>query len=92
MIESANRKVSALLSSTDNCSAKDNRSGQPLCSSYMKFTPEQKAQVARYTLGIFQAVGLDLKESTVRTLKTKYTEELRKRKPTEPLPIKVLLD
>ncbi len=36
--------------------------------------------------------GIDLKESTVRTWKTKYTEELRKRKPTEPLPIKVLPD
>ena len=36
--------------------------------------------------------GVDLKESTVRTWKTKYTEGLRKRKPTEPLPIKALPD
>ena len=36
--------------------------------------------------------GVDLKESTIRTWKTKYTEELRKRKPTEPLPFKELPD
>ena len=67
----------------------------------MKFTPEQKAQVARYALesGNKRAIvkyskqwGVDLKESTVRTWKTKYTEGLRKRKPTEPLPIKALPD
>ena len=68
---------------------------------YMKFTPEQKAQVARYALEsrnkraivkYSKQWGVDLKESTVRTWKTKYTEGLRKRKPTEPLPIKALPD
>ena len=67
----------------------------------MKFTPEQKAQVARYALesGNKRAIVkyskqwcVDLKESTVRTWKTEYTERLRKRKPTEPLPIKALPD
>ena len=65
----------------------------------MKFSPEQKAQVARYAMesGNKRAIvryskqwGVDLKESTVRTWKSKYNEELRKRKPTEPLPIKAL--
>ena len=67
----------------------------------MKFTPEQKAQVARYALesGNKRVIvkyskqwGVDVKESTVGTWKTKYTEGLRKRKPTEPLPIKALPD
>ena len=49
-IDSANRKVSALLASTGTSNAKDDRSRQRLCGSYMKFTPEQKAQVARYAL------------------------------------------
>ena len=100
-IDSANRKVSALLASTGSSSAKDDGSGQRSRSSYMKFTPEQKAQVARYALesGNKRAIvkyskqwGVDLKKSTVRTWKTKYTEGLRKRKPTEPLPIKALPD
>ena len=100
-IDSANRKVSALLASTGSSSAKDDGSGQRSRGSYMKFTPEQKAQVARYALesGNKRAIvkyskqwGVDLKESTVRTWKTKYTEGLRKRKPTEPLPIKALPD
>ena len=100
-IKCANRKVSALLASTGSSSAKEVGSGQRLCGSYMKFTPEHKAQVAKYALesGNKQAIvryskqwGIDLKESTVRTWKTKYTEGLRKRKPTEPLPIKVLPD
>ena len=98
-IDSAKRKVSALLASTGSSSAKDDGSGQRSRRSYMKFTPEQKAQVARYALesGNKRAIvkyskqwGVDLKESTVRTWKTKYTECLRKRKPTEPLPIKAL--
>ena len=96
-IDSANRKVSTLLASTGTSSVKDDGSEQRSRSSYMKFTPEQKAQVARYALesGNKRAImkyskqwSVDLKESTVRTLKTKYTEELRKRKPTQPLPIK----
>ena len=87
--------MSALLASTGTSSAKDDGSGQRSCGSYMKFTPEEKAQVARYALesGSKRAIvkyskqwGVDLKESTVRTWKTKYTEGLRKRKPTEPLP------
>ena len=49
-IENANKKVSALLASTSSSSMKDDRSGQRSCGSYMKFTPEQKAQVARYML------------------------------------------
>ena len=49
-IDSANRKVSALLASTGTSSAKDDGSGQRSRGSYMKFTPEQKAQVARYAL------------------------------------------
>ena len=49
-IESANRKVSALLSSTGSSSTKDYESRQRSRGSYIKFTPEQKAQVARYTL------------------------------------------
>ena len=94
MIDSANRKVSAPLASTGSSSTKDD-------GSYMKFTSEQKAQVARYALesgnkrGIVKYSkqwGVDLKESTVRTWKTKHTEGLRKRKPTEPLPIKALPD
>ena len=68
MIESANRKVSALLASTGSSSVKEVGSGQRLRGSYMKFT------------------------RTVRTWKTKYTEELRKRKSTEPLPIKAMPD
>ena len=85
-IDSANRKVSALLASTGSSSAKDDGSGQRSRGSYMKFTPEQKAQVARYALesGNKRAIvkyskqwGVDLKESTVRTWKTKYTEGLR---------------
>ena len=100
-IDSANRKVSALLASTGSSSAKDDGSGQRSRGSYMKFIPEQKAQVARYTLEsrnkraivkYSKQWGVDLKESTVRTCKTKYTEGLRKRKPTEPLPIKTLPD
>ena len=100
-IDSANRKVSALLASTGSSSAKDDGSGQRSRGSYMKFTPELKAQVARYALksGNKRAIvkyskqwGVDLKESTVRTWKTKYTEGSRKRKPTEPLPIKALPD
>ena len=80
---------------------KDDGSGQRSRGSYMKFTSEQKAQVARYALesGNKRAIvkyskqwGVDLKESTVRTWKTKYTEGLRKRKPTERLPIKALPD
>ena len=64
----------------------------------MKFTPEQKAHFARYALEsenkraimkYSKRWGVDLKESTVRTWKTKYTEGLRKRKP---LPIKALPD
>ena len=67
----------------------------------MKFTPEKKAQVTRYALesGNKQAIvryskqwGINLKESTVRTWKTKYTEGLQKRKLMEPLPIKALPD
>ena len=97
-IESANKKVSALLAS-DSC-PKDDGSG-PSRGPYMKFSPEQKAQVARYAMesGNKQAIvryskqwGVDLKESTVRTWKSKYEEEQRKRKPTEPLPIKALLN
>ena len=49
-IKSANRKVSGLLASTSSSSAKDDGSGQPSCGSYMKFTPEQKAQAAIYAL------------------------------------------
>ena len=94
-IESANRKVSALLSSDSN--TKDDGSG-PSRGPYMKFS-EQKAQVARYAMesGNKQAIwryskewGVDLKESTVRSWKSKYEDEVRKRKPTEPLPIKAL--
>ena len=44
-IESANRKVSALLAF--DSSAKDDGS-RPLCGPYMKFLPGQKAQVARH--------------------------------------------
>ena len=100
-IDSANRKVSALLASTGTSSAKDDGSGQRSRGSYMKFTPEQKAQVARYALesGNKRAIvkyskqwGVDLKESTVRTWKAKYTKGLWKRKTTEPLPIKALPD
>ena len=47
-IESANRKVSALLAS--DSSTKDH-SSSPSHGPYMKFSPEQKAQVARYTMG-----------------------------------------
>ena len=65
----------------------------------MKFISEQKAHVARYVLesGIKRAIvryfrqwGVDLKESTIRTWKTKYMEGLWKRKPTEPLLIQAL--
>ena len=49
-IDSANRKVSALLASTGSSSTKDDGSGQRSRGSYMKFTSEQKAQVARYAL------------------------------------------
>ena len=95
-IESANKKVSAFLAS--DSSAKDDSSG-PSRGPYMKFSPEQKAQVARYAMesGNKRAIiryskqwGVDLKESTVRTWKSKYEEELRKRKPTELPPIKAL--
>ena len=66
------RYVSALLAS--NTSVKDDGSGPSRCL-YMKFSPEQKAQVARYEMesGNKQAIvwyskqwGDDLKESTVR--------------------------
>ena len=79
-IESTNRKVSALLAS--NSSTKDNGSG-PLRCLYMKFSPEQKAQVARYAMesGNKRAIvryskqwGGDLKESTVRMWKAKFKE------------------
>ena len=49
-IDSANRKVSTLRASTGSSSTKDDGSGQRSRGSYMKFTPEQKAQVARYAL------------------------------------------
>ena len=96
-IVSANRKASALLAS--DSSTKDNGSG-PSRGLYMKFLPEQKAQVARYAMESGNKRALwryskewgegDLKESTVRSWKSKYKDELRKRKPTEPLPIKAL--
>ena len=95
-IESANKKVSTLLAS--DSSTKDDGSG-PSRGPYMKFSLEQKAQVTRYTMesGNKRAVlryskqcSVDLKESTVRTWKSKHAEELRKRKPTEALPIKAL--
>ena len=91
-IDSAKRKVSALLASTSSSSAKDGGSGQHSHSSHMNFTPEQKIQVARYALesgnksAIVDILRSDgLKESTVRTWKTKNTKGLRKTKPTEPL-------
>jgi transposase-like protein len=65
----------------------------------MRFSPEQKAQVARYAVesGNKRAIirysklwGVDLKESTVRTWKAKYGEELRKRKGIDPTTIKEL--
>ena len=99
MIESANRKVSALLTSTGSSSMKDDGSRQCSHGSYMKFTPEQKAQIATYTLEsgkepvivrYSKQCGIVLKESTVRMWKMKYMEGLRKRKLTKPLPIKVL--
>ena len=100
-IDSANRKVSALLASTGTSSAKDDGSGRHSHCSYMKFSSEQKAQVARYALEsrnkrvivkCSKQWGGDLKESTVRRWKMKYTEGLRKRKPTELLPIRALPD
>ena len=75
-IDSANRKVSALLASTGSSSTKDEGSWQRSRGSYMKFTPEQNAQVARYALEsenkraimkYSKQWGVDLKESTVRT-------------------------
>ena len=88
-IDSANRKVSALLASTGSSSAKDEGSRQRLRGSYMKFTSEQKAHFARYALEsenkraimkYSKQWGVDLKESTVRTWKTtSYTEGLRGR-------------
>ena len=98
MINSANGKVSVLLASTGSSSAKDKGSRQRSRDSYMKFTPEQKAHFARYALEsenkraimkYSKQWGVDLKESTVRTWKMKYTEGLRKRKR---LPIKALPD
>ena len=80
--------MSALLASTVSSSAKDDRS-----------IPKQKGQVARYVLEsgnkraimrYFKQWGIDLKESTVKTWKTKYMEGLRKTKPTEPLLVKAL--
>ena len=59
----------------------------PSRSPYMKFSPEQKAQVARYVmesgnkrmiLRYSRQWSVDLKESTIRMWKSKYTEELRK--------------
>ena len=100
-IDSANRKVSVLLASTGTSSVKDDGSGRRSHCSYMKFTPEQKAQVARYALesGNKRAIvkcskqwGGDLKERTVKRWMMKYMKGLRKRKPTELLPIKALPD
>ena len=94
-IESSSKKVSVL---TSYSSAKDDSSG-PSHGPYMKFLTKQKAQVARYVIesGNKWAIvryskqwGVDLKESNIRMWKSKYQEELRKRKPTEALPIKAL--
>ena len=73
MIESANRKVSALLTSTGSSSMKDDGSRQSSHGSYMKFTPEQTAQIATYALEsgkepvivrYSKQCGIVLKEST----------------------------
>lgn len=48
VIESANRKVSALLAS--DSSAKDDGSGPCVARPYLKFTPEQKALVIEYSM------------------------------------------
>ena len=66
---------------------------------YMRFSPEQKIQVARYAvesgnkrkiIRYSKLWGVDLKESTVRTWKAEYGEELRKRKGIDPTTIKEL--
>ena len=44
-IDNANRKVSALLTSTGTSSAKDNGSGQPSCSSYMKLSLSRRLRL-----------------------------------------------
>ena len=71
-IVSANKKVSALL---DSSSSKEDSFGSSR-GPYMRFSPEQKAQVARYAVesGNKRAIirysklwGVDLKESTVIT-------------------------
>ena len=94
-IESANKKVSALLDSSSSKEDSSRSSRGP----YMRFSPEQKAQVARYAVesGNKRAIirysklwGVDLKESTVRTWKAKYGEKLRKRRGIDPTTIKEL--
>ena len=107
MIESANRKVSALLASTGSFSVKDD--GPRQCShesylfnlfiyiiqvypwaegsdSYIHAWVRKKRVIVRYS----KQWGVDLKESTVRTWKTKCMEGLQKRKLTERPPIKSL--
>ena len=78
-IKSANRKVSALLAS-EYSSKHDSRPSRCL---YLKFSPEQKAQVAGYAIesGNKRAIvrnskqwGVDLNSSIVRTWKAKYEE------------------
>ena len=78
-IKSANRKVSALFAS-EYSSKHDSRPSRGL---YLKFSPEQKAQVAWYAIesGNKRAIvrnskqwGVDLNSSIVRTWKAKYEE------------------
>ena len=78
--ENANQMISALFAS--KCSSK-HASGSSR-GPYMKFTPEQKAQVARYAIesGNKQAIvryskqlGVDIKESTVRNCGRRSTRK-----------------
>ena len=91
-IVKTNKKVAAL-SSASGPQAKGKRGP------YKKFTPEQKAKVARYALesGNQRAMvkyskkwGVELSESTIRTWKTYYCAKLRGRKSGDSKPIEVL--
>lgn len=92
-IESANRKVLDILSSlkvtTSSVTSDESKVSR---GSYMKFTPQRKAQVAKYAIecGNRRAIqryskefGVEIKESTVRSWKQKYIEERRKRSPSK---------
>ena len=84
-IKEANRSVEVATQDTSSDASGSSKEGR---GTYMKFTPVQQAQVAKYAVENGNKVAIhhyskefcsDIKESTTSTWKSKYLEELRKR-------------